>query len=82
MTDSPKFEYPADPDYGIWTRAVERAVDYLQNEEEDAIIDYYPSEELVAGLVKELSDLEGYTLDPDDNRDFELVEDALIDTLS
>ena len=58
--------YPEDPDYGVWTRAVERVVDILE-------LDFYPSEELVAELVADF----GLT-NPDDNDQLQVFEDELL----
>lgn len=66
---TPHFEFPADPDYGVWTRAVERVVDLVMVDEG---IDWWPSESLVATLVEEL----GLT-DPDEGDQMEIFEDEL-----
>lgn len=66
-TENPTLTFPAEPDYGVWSRAVDRVVDRCE-------LDYYPSEELVAELVLEM----GLT-DPDEGDQMEALEDALID---
>lgn len=61
-----QFTYPADPDFGVWSRAVDRTVEVLD-------LDWYPSEEAVAALVTEL----GLT-DPDEGDQMQTLEDELI----
>lgn len=66
LTQIPGLTYPEDPDFGVWSRAVDRAVEVLD-------LDWYPSEEAVAALVTEL----GLT-DPDEGDQMETLEDELI----
>ncbi len=68
-TPIPGLTYPEDPDYGVWTRAVERVVDALD-------LDWWPSEALVLDCVQEL----GLT-DPDLDDQMEQLEDELITLL-
>lgn len=60
------FEYPTEPDYGIWSRAVDRVVEVLE-------LDFYPAEAHVAELVVEL----GLT-NPDEGDQMQVLEDELI----
>ncbi|UVK60365.1 hypothetical protein SEA_JERA_35 [Microbacterium phage Jera] len=61
--------YTEDPDYGVWTRAVERVVDALD-------LDWWPAE----GLVQEEVEALGLT-DPDLDDQMEQLEDQLITIL-
>ncbi|MEJ1092184.1 hypothetical protein [Microbacterium istanbulense] len=61
-----QFTYPADPDFGVWSRAVDRAIEVLD-------LDWWPNEELVAELVAE----HGLT-DPDIDDQMQILEDELI----
>uniref|UniRef100_A0AAU6R6D8 Uncharacterized protein n=1 Tax=Micrococcus phage Olihed TaxID=3092209 RepID=A0AAU6R6D8_9CAUD len=65
-TENPTFTFPDEPDFGVWTRAVDRVVDALE-------LDFYPSEELVAELVAE----HGLT-DPDQGDQMQTLEDELL----
>lgn len=65
-TQIPGLTYTEDPDYGVWTRAVERVVDALD-------LDWWPSEGLVLDCVQEL----GLT-NPDTDDQMEQLEDELI----
>lgn len=65
-TQNPQFTFPADPDYGVWTRAVERVVDVLD-------LDWWPDEGLVAETVADL----GLT-NPDTDDQMQDLEDELI----
>jgi hypothetical protein len=65
-TSIPGLTYLEDPDYGVWTRAVERVVDALD-------LDWWPAEALVLDRVQEL----GLT-DPDLDDQMEQLEDELI----
>lgn len=60
------FEYPAEADYGVWTRAVERVVDILE-------LDFWPAESVVSELVEAL----GLT-NPDECDQMQDLEDALL----
>lgn len=72
--------YLDDPDFGIWTRAVERAMDVIE-ERSGEPVDHYPSEALVLGIVAEVSEWLGYEAHPDHDDDMDQVESALIEAL-
>ncbi|WKW85425.1 hypothetical protein SEA_MILANI_34 [Microbacterium phage Milani] len=61
--------YTDEPDFGVWSRAVDRVVDALD-------LDWYPSEALVVETVAEL----GLT-DPDEDDQMDQLEDELITIL-
>ena len=79
-TENPTFTFPAEPDFGIWTRAVERAMEAIEDRSGEPV-DFYPSEELVTGIVAEVSEWLGYEAHPDQGDDMEHVESALIEAL-
>lgn len=60
------YTYPTDPDYGVWSRGVQRVVDALD-------LDWWPNEAHVAEVVADL----GLT-NPDDNDQLQAFEDELI----
>ena len=70
-TENPTFTFPADPDYGIWTRTVERAMEALEDQGVD--LEFYPAEGLIAEIVADL----GLT-SPDEGAQMQILEDELI----
>lgn len=70
-TENPTFTSPAGPDYGVWTRTVERAMEAL--EDQGVEMDFWPAEGLVAETVADL----GLT-DPDKGAQMQILEDELI----
>ncbi|XAO35641.1 hypothetical protein SEA_FIRECASTLE_34 [Microbacterium phage FireCastle] len=70
MTNENPLTYTEAPDFGVWSRAVDRVVDALE-------LDWYPSEALVAATVAELE-----LTDPDEGDQMEQLEDELIALLT
>ena len=68
---STELDYTGNPDYGIWTRAVERAMEAL--EDQGVELEFYPSEGLIAAIVADL----GLT-SPDEGAQMQILEDELI----
>ena len=60
------FEYQADADYGVWTRAVERVVDALE-------LDFWPAEGLVNQIIADNN-----LTDPDEGDQMNLLEEELM----
>jgi hypothetical protein len=79
-TENPTFEFPADPDFGVWTRAVERAMEAIEDRSGEPV-DFYPNEELVLGVVAMVAEELGYEPHPDEGDDTEHVESALIEAM-
>lgn len=68
--NEPTFTFPDEPDFGVWSRAVDRAVEVLD-------LDFLPDEGMVAELVADL----GLT-DPDEGDQMQVLEDELINLYS